>query len=100
LSAGVAGPRQGHAAQEHVVLLALTGRFDEAARDAERLWSDWIDVESLIAATATAENRSAAACVDRALGRLSGERALLKRAASGFEPHDVCLKAFARPRTE
>jgi predicted ATPase/DNA-binding CsgD family transcriptional regulator len=42
LSAGVAGPRQQHAAQEHVVLLALTGRFDEAARDAERLWSDWI----------------------------------------------------------
>jgi hypothetical protein len=39
---GVAGPRQRHAAQEHVVLLALIGRFDEAGRDAERLWSDWI----------------------------------------------------------
>lgn len=24
------------------MLLALTGRFDDAARDAERLWSDWI----------------------------------------------------------
>jgi hypothetical protein len=198
LSAGVAGPRQRHAEQEHVVLLALTGRFDEAARDAERLWSDWIaagkpsagwmvppvlavvlthglrghatardewlrraaelarsgdplreriagafatfvlarialhtgdvaaaatlttdyvrdppaarsgalsyydaypralaaevavvcgspDAESLVAtATATAENRWAAACVDRALGRLSGEQAVLERAASGF----------------
>jgi hypothetical protein len=38
----------------------------------------------IAAATAAAENRWATACVDRALGRLRGDRALLERAAAGF----------------
>jgi hypothetical protein len=65
------GPHDTYAAAATAELAVVTGRPDAAERVAAAEW-------------AGAENRWAAACLERARGRLHGDRAALTRAAEGF----------------